>query len=567
MKIARLGQGTYSHGMARKDVSALRDEAARAVERGKLKQALDLYAELEERQPADASWPKRIGEVHRRGGDGAAAVVAFDRAVDKYLGAGFLVQAIAVAKLILQIDGAHPVGARLAEMTAQRHAPGKRAGLDVARRGASAPAAVAGPTPAAVAAPPPRPASAAVAAPVPAPALVAAAAPIELELPPEAPAAQIHDRPPRRSRPITLQAGAGLDSVSLSEVMPGAQHLTLADGRLSGIHVIPLDEGDLELSLDDELGDDELSLDDAELGTADLIDAAIDSADLELPPPVPKSAALDREARMALLQTPLLAGLSPKVLEALVMKISLLDLPAGEILFRAGDRSSTLYIVSEGEVIVEAATGAELARLAPGAFFGEVALITDLPRSATIRAAGQVELLAIDREVIRGLIADHPTVLGVLLRFIRDRLVNQVIRTSALFRPFADPERAELSGRFELVEVDAGAPMITQGERADGLYVVLAGCAEVWRDGDAAAIAALGPGEVFGEISLLGGGGSTAHVRAATKVLALRMPAKVFHAVIMSHPPVLEYVGGLAEERAPAEAVDGELVDLRLDFF
>lgn len=360
--------------------------------------------------------------------------------------------------------------------------------------------------------------------------------------------------------------------MALSTVMPGTQHLVDADGRPSGIHVIPLPEDDeLELSLDDAEVEVDVDLAGDPAGghahAHDAIDAAIASADLELelPPPPPRAAATDREARMALLQTPLLAGLPPRVLEALIHKITLLDLAPGAVLFAEGDRSTSLYIVSEGEVVVEARASGELARLGPGAFFGEVSLLTDLPRSATIRAAGPVELLVIDREVIRGLVADHPAVLGVLLRFIRDRLVAQVTRTSALFQPFADPERAELSSQFELVEVDGGAPLIVQGQRADGLYVMLAGRVEVWRDGEATPVATLGPGEVFGEMSLLGGGGSTAHVRAATRVLALRMPARTFHAVIMTHPPVLEYVGTLAEQRAPAAAGGDDLVDLRLD--
>ncbi|MCA9676206.1 MAG: cyclic nucleotide-binding domain-containing protein, partial [Myxococcales bacterium] len=350
---------------------------------------------------------------------------------------------------------------------------------------------------------------------------------------------------------------SGLDVVTLAQVVPGAQAQLRADGRPSGIHVIPLDE--LDLSLDD--ADVEL----IEPGDAetphehDVIDAAIAAA--EAAPP----AALDFEARRALVTTPLLAGLPPRALESLVTRLSLVNLTPGEVLFAEGDGSSCLYIVTEGEVAVATAAGGDLARLTPGAFFGEIALVTDLPRSATVRAVDAVELLAIDRRVIRDLVAEFPDVLGVLLRFVRDRLVDQVVRTSELFRPFGDAEREALSARFELVEVEAGASMITQGEPADGLYVVLAGRVEVWRDGEAAALAALGPGEVFGEMSLLGGGGSIAHVRAATKVLALRMPAKTFRAVIMTHPPVLEYVGTLAEQRAPRGDADGELVDLHLD--
>jgi CRP-like cAMP-binding protein len=442
--------------VARKDVSTLRDEAAKAVERGKWRQAVEAYEELEKRQATEAQWPKRLGEVHRRAGDNAAAIAAFERAVDRYVGAGFLVQAIAVCKLILQIDPAREaVATRLAELAAAGRPPAK-------------------------------------------------AAP-----------------------PVEVPKGAPLDAVTLGAVVPGAKRDMLPDGQPSGVIVIPIEEVEI----------------------------------VEPPPPKPR---LDLEARRALLATPLLAGLPPRALEALIARLALVEVTAGEVLFLEGEPGACLYIVTEGEIVVEAHRR-ELARLGPGAFVGEVALVTDLPRSATVRADAPAELLAIDRDVVRDLIAAHPQVLGVLLRFVRDRLVDRVTHTAELFGSFSEPERKALSARFELVEVDPGTPLIVQGTRADGLYIVLAGRAEVWRDGEPSAVAALGPGEVFGEMSLLGNTGATAHVRAASRVLALRMPARTFQEVIMTHPQVLAYVGELAERRAPRAEAAGDFVDLHLD--
>jgi CRP-like cAMP-binding protein len=473
--------------VARKDVSTLRDEAAKAVERGKWRQAVEAYEELEKRQPADAQWPKRLGEVHRRAGDHAAAIGAFERAVDRYVGAGFLVQAIAVCKLILQIDPAREaIATRLAEL---------------ANAGRPAPKA------------PPPP-------------------------------------------PVEMPKGAALDAVALGGIVPGAKRDLLPDGQPSGVMVIPIEEEEI------------LELEPEEYEHS-AIELAIENVEPSLPaiviaPPPPPRPQLDLEARRALLATPLLAGLPPRALESLIARLALVELSAGEVLFVEGEPGACLYIVTEGEIVVEA-HGRELARLGPGAFVGEVALVTDLPRSASVRAGAPAELLAIDRDVVRDLVAEHPQVLGVLLRFVRDRLVDRVTHTAELFGSFSEPERKALSARFELVEVDPGTPLIVQGTRADGLYIVLAGRAEVWRDGEPEAVAALGPGEVFGEMSLLGNTGATAHVRAASRVLALRMPARTFQEVIMTHPQVLAYVGELAERRAPRPEAAGDFVDLHLD--
>ncbi len=78
-----------------------------------------------------------------------------------------------------------------------------------------------------------------------------------------------------------------------------------------------------------------------------------------------------------------------------------------------------------------------------------------------------------------------------------------LLSTSALFRPLDRPERRELAARFRARDALAGEVVIAQGSPGDGLFVVLAGEVEVVRDG--AVASTLGPGDVFGEMSLLDG--------------------------------------------------------------
>src|SRR5450432_2502658 len=92
--------------MAR-DARQLRQEAADATAAGKHKRALGAYLELETLEPRDAQWPKRAGEIYRKLNRSNDAADAFTRAADRYAQGGFLVQAIAVCKLILQIDPRH----------------------------------------------------------------------------------------------------------------------------------------------------------------------------------------------------------------------------------------------------------------------------------------------------------------------------------------------------------------------------------------------------------------------------------------------------------------------------
>jgi CRP-like cAMP-binding protein len=583
-----------------RDPHQLREEAASAVARGKLELALELYGELEQLEPAAAAWPKRVGETYRRMGDTANAVVAFERAVDKYVHDGLLVQAIAVCKLILQIDPHHASTAtRLSELAtptpAEARAVRKPAAMttpaiEMARRAAvvagddkparrvasdprrdDPPASRAALLAAAARAPashdstaaPRAPESAAPAAPY-ADLLAAAARAVDPQVPHESPAVarvpsvrfaepaalldaavRVSDspiEPVTRSPddedsipPITpselaqraavrLPPGGGLDAIPLALVMPDSQRIVRADGTDAGMSLLRID----------------VAFDDVD-----------DEVEIEIVDP----------HRMALLKTPVFAALPADALERLIGQLELRELYNGEELFHEGDRGATMFVISEGEVEV-AAYGQELATLGPGAFFGEISLITDLPRSATIHAKGKVELLALDREIVRAAAVTSPEIVTALLSFVRERLVDRVSRTSPLFRPFSEEERAQLAARFEVIEVDAGAQLIKYGEKADGLYVVLAGKVDVTRDGDGS-LATLSCGDVFGEMSLMGNRGSTANVHALTRVLALRLPAKVFQEIVVTYPQVLEFLGDLTSSRSRLRRAE-EFLDLHI---
>ncbi len=431
-------------------------------------------------------------------------MIAFERAVEKYAGDGLLVQAIAVCKLILQLDPQHVSTAeRLAELATPTRAESRAVRVPV-------------------------PAAARVPTPAPAP---AAARPARAPAPVTPPAVA---RRATNRRPVTLPPGGALDAIPLALVMPDAQRVVREDGRDAGMSVLSV-----EIRLDD--------FDDA--ADAD----AGDYDDFEI-------AVIDPR-RVALLRTPVFGELPADTLELLIGRLELRELVTGQEVFREGDAGTAMFVISEGEVEVESA-GQRLATLGPGEFFGEIALVTDLPRFATVRAIGKLELLVLDREVVRAAAVTSPEIVTALLHFVRDRLVDRVSRTSGLFQPFSEPERAQLAARFEVVEVDAGAELITFGARADGLYVVLAGKVDVSRPGERG-IATLGCGDVFGEMSLLGHRGSTADVRALTRVLALRLAANAFQELIVTYPQVLEFLGELGSSRSRLRQAE-DFLDLHI---
>jgi len=545
-----------------KDVRALRDEATEANAAGKYKRALVAYLELERLEPRDAQWAKRAAETLRRLGKDREAVDAYARSAERYAQNGFLVQAMAVCKVILQIDPKHATALRqLSEMNEQvGQGPTRAATLadnntqlhedaNVAAIRRSSNTEASG--------------------------LLAGATPRthrQTQSPPlgtSTPAGRnrpVTTHPPiatarTKSRPINLPPNQGIDAIHLSREIP------LSTQETPGVHVIPIDlvDEDLELLDDEVLLEDGLEGDESEgrpsvpVIEVEPPDEGVDRIEPELEEqteleladlediPLPEPRALAQSAARALAATPLFAGLPSEALEALVEELQLVSLDVGEVLFREGDPGDALYVIAEGEVSIQAEgpPRVEMARLGAGAFLGEVALMTDQPRSATAIAGTPAELLRIDRGTLSRVLAAHGDVLRAVLRFVRDRLVDRWMRTSPIFRPFSDEQRAELAARFRFLEIDPDTLLLGAGQKPDGLYIVLAGRFIVEREGKL--LAQLGPGDLIGETALLSGGAFRSNVTAHHKSLALCLPASDFREVIMTHPHVLEYVGEHAE--------------------
>jgi predicted MFS family arabinose efflux permease len=111
--------------------------------------------------------------------------------------------------------------------------------------------------------------------------------------------------------------------------------------------------------------------------------------------------------RVALMRNvPFLAPLPEATLERIG---SLLEPVAGNAVspvFEQGDAGDRFYLIERGEVSVER-DGAEVARLGPGDYFGEIALVQDVPRTATVRPLTDAALLALDRDEFIAAVTGH----------------------------------------------------------------------------------------------------------------------------------------------------------------
>ena len=109
---------------------------------------------------------------------------------------------------------------------------------------------------------------------------------------------------------------------------------------------------------------------------------------------------------------PLFSGLAPDLLARLATCFTTMDVPVGRTLFEEGERGDMLYLIVRGRVGVarQGPDGAELhvSVLEDGDFFGEIALLEEVRRTATVRALTPGLLLVLDRREFQDLLAEAP---------------------------------------------------------------------------------------------------------------------------------------------------------------
>jgi len=139
---------------------------------------------------------------------------------------------------------------------------------------------------------------------------------------------------------------------------------------------------------------------------------------------------IDRRApvpvvEIALLRSlPLFSPLGAPALEGLARGLAELQAPAGTVVVREGEPGDRFYVVAEGELDVSA-RGRELRTIGRGDGFGEIALLENVPRTATVTALTDSRLYALDKPSFLASVSSHPRAAGEADRLVRERLPSK----------------------------------------------------------------------------------------------------------------------------------------------
>lgn len=257
---------------------------------------------------------------------------------------------------------------------------------------------------------------------------------------------------------------------------------------------------------------------------------------------------------------PLFSSLEREPLRALIACFEMFTVPAGKEVIREGEEGAEAYIVARGELEVRRGANSAhdetddvtLARLANGALFGEMALLSRAPRAASVVACRPSILLMARRDALEVVAEKLPEVGVELAAHCRRRMVTNLVRTSPVLLAVDPSERPALVERFETRVFEKGDKLIEEGKPTSGLHLIASGEVAVIgheEGGEPFVIKTLGPGDVVGEVALVLRRDANADVTAVHPTVTLHLPREEFVTLIRVHPAILHGLYIMAIER------------------
>jgi len=251
----------------------------------------------------------------------------------------------------------------------------------------------------------------------------------------------------------------------------------------------------------------------------------------------------------------LFSSLDQSGLRALLAMLELRTVSAGERVVVQGTPGDEAFVVARGELEVsrvgENGETTPLARLGSGSLVGEMALLAQAPRAAQVLASRPCLLLVLRKEALDTLVADEPELGAAIATYCRRRMIENLIRTSAVLKSVNVRERPDLVQRFVTCTYESGQRLITQGEEPEGLHLIASGAVVVVHreNEESTVIATLGVGEVVGEMSLVLRRAAGADVVATMPTVTLHLTSEQFLEIVRAYPGVLSHLYDLAVTR------------------
>lgn len=482
-------------------VTKIRDKAEKLYSKGKFKDARERYYSIMEEGETDPKIYIRIGDISRKLQDRNGAVDLYKKASEVYARRGMIVKAIAVCKMILNVDPSRgDIEENLATLYSNHMGRPEKPDLFKATE----------PEPSTPAEPSPPPEVV--------PEVVKDPEPVkESEAKVENAPLPVMDASPSHKEELEVDVKAQEDPFQ-SEV----PFELLADIEIEGSE--PSTEG--------------ISRPRPNSGGNLLFtphDPLADSDGLEL--------------------TPLFSEMTRDELAVFIKKLKIRSFKMGEFVFTHGEEGHSIYVITSGaaeEVShTKYAEEVQCATLMDGDFFGEYSYFSGQPRNSDVRALTTLELLEVDKDEMVSVAKEHPKVMRKLFDFNKERVLGRLLAVSKFFKHISAADRAELAKRLWVERYPVESNVVEEGDPADAMFLILGGQAEIWkadRNGNKQSIIKLAEGDYFGEVAMTLTDERVANVTSITDLQVAGFSKQLLGEIFSKHPVTKKIIEGVARK-------------------
>jgi cAMP-dependent protein kinase regulator len=251
---------------------------------------------------------------------------------------------------------------------------------------------------------------------------------------------------------------------------------------------------------------------------------------------------------------PLFGALEPALLMGLLAAIRIEEISGDNEIVRQGDVGQEAFVVARGLLRVVRREGGDetvLAQLGPGSIFGEMALISESPRSASVIALEPAQLLVLDRAELERAASSTKALAQELSAFCRTRMQTNLARHARVLSGLPPSARHQLLGQLPVVMFEAGDLLIERDQEAERILLLASGAVTVSvpEGSDRLVLATLGAGDVVGEISMILRRHASADVIAMYPTVAYEISREALQTLMRAHPQLLVELYQLATRR------------------
>ncbi|HKB83268.1 MAG TPA: cyclic nucleotide-binding and patatin-like phospholipase domain-containing protein [Burkholderiales bacterium] len=262
-----------------------------------------------------------------------------------------------------------------------------------------------------------------------------------------------------------------------------------------------------------------------------------------------------------------LANRLPAFREALLEQfradLERVELAAGEVLLRKGEKAHSLYVVVSGMLrattVLEDGRELTLSEFGCGDMAGEMAMLAGGGAySASVSVAADAVLVRVPREALEKISKSAPQAIRDMASGIRRRLARDQLAVGLpkLFGPLDETMLRFVEARVEWVRLHAGKTLFAAGDKGEELYFVLGGRLRAVA-GDGRVLSEMTRGESIGEIALLTGEARTATVVAIRDSDLVRISRQAFDEIVAKYPRVMQTIARIVVQRLRAKEGPG----------